>query len=620
MLKNAYNWGRLLINLISTGPRSLMRLKYLPFIILLIALALGIISTGLVPGVQASDARPQDDPPDSRLEITPTPVDPLAPTPTPFLRPALPTAAPTAFSQVTASVQGPLTSAGDFPIYLPLIRDGGVTAFNRSGQTFITWTERTSLQGEVYALYRSSQEITADNFPQATRIVTVGKNSAAFYTNRFLDLSTKTWKARYSDRLIIDPSLGPVPDGMGLAVWTLSPDDFGGLSSGSGYYAVTVTPPGGKETFESGLTTGAVAEAIADPSPVKIDSSTIHIGAGGNVYIQYMNLRDWNPTFHAPNPSNNYYGLNPSDPNFSKAWQYAYDYAVFTPTPDLCGGRLPSQLPILLHLHGWKDNTSNKEDGYPDKYCAYGIYPIDVKDTWWFGFAQNKDYRTGGEPAAGDAVVNYTEQRLLRMVYDLMRNPPGPAVDANRVFVSGQSMGGTGSLALAERYPNVFAAAYASQPVTNFQTANIDKLDWVADAALKWGRPDLALPVRLDAPAGWADPLKKYDGVSAWDWQNLLLSLDPPAGGPMRERMQDDMAPFTVVHEPLDRVINWATQGQPAYTALNQSNQAYSGMVSSGGCVGGNEPNFPCHRWMYYVGLLPSVFPVGGANKFEWVP
>ena len=245
---------------------------------------------------------------------------------------------------------------------------------------------------------------------------------------------------------------------------------------------------------------------------------------------------------------------------------------------------------------------------------------MDVTDTWYFGFAKNKDYRQGGEPAAGDTIVNYTEQRVLRMISDLMRNPPGPAIDPQRVYVAGQSMGGTGSLAFAERYPNVFAAAYASQPVTDFRTSNINGFDWVSDAALKWGRPDLNLPISLEAPKGWADRLKKYNGVSIWDWQNLQLSLNPPPGNALRPRILDEMAPFSVVHEPDDPVINWATQGQPIYDILNRSLRSYSGMVSSGSCTQTNESNYPCHRWMYYTGFLPSLGPLGGINKYSWVP
>ena len=44
------------------------------------------------------------------------------------------------------------------------------TAFHRSGQTFITWTERADLSGERYHVYRHTSTITAGNLAQATRL------------------------------------------------------------------------------------------------------------------------------------------------------------------------------------------------------------------------------------------------------------------------------------------------------------------------------------------------------------------------------------------------------------------------------------------------------------------
>jgi hypothetical protein len=467
------------------------------------------------------------------------------------------------------------------------------TAVYRQGQTFITWKERDDLQGDLYEVYRSNQPITADNLFSARLIGEVGKNSAAFYTDRYSDADGKTWKARYSDRLIIQDNGDPVPPATGLLVWTLSPDDFGGAKKGSGYYAVVVSLPGRPGTLDPRAAFGPVAEAVAEPAPVEITQT--HggpTGPGGHVYIQYMNLRTWNPTFHAPNSTNAYYGLDSSDPNFASALQYAYDYTVFAPSADMCGGTLPATLPVILHLHGWTANTVGAPAGYPDQICAYGIYPIDMTNTWWFGFAQHQDYRKGSQVTAGDTIVNYTEQRVLRMLYDLELNPPGPQVDQERIYVSGESMGGTGTLDFAERYPNVFAAAYASQPITNFRTAGVTREDWSADAAMKWGAPDLDLPVAIDAPGGWAAPLQKYNGTGVWEWQDFLAN----ASGTLKGRLADEMVPLGIIHGYRDAVVKWDSQGQPVPDAFDKGLRAWAGMVTDDD-----------HYWMYYVGLPPTI-------------
>lgn len=492
-------------------------------------------------------------------------------------------------------------------VFFPLIMTQAIKIGFRNGQTFISWAERAELQGEVYRVYRSSREITGSNFSGATRIAEVGKNSAAFYENRFNDCKNGvcTWRARYTDRLIVDNNGAPVQDGWGLVVWTPAASDFGGAISGSSYYAITFTPQGGGETFDSTYSTGPISETVSDPLPVEIPNANLELG--GHAYIQYMDLREWNPTFHAPNATNHYYGLDPNDPTFANALQYAYDYAVFTPSEQTCGGSIPEKLPVLVIMHGWKDFEYKVPPGaYPDlpKYCAYTIYPTDVTNTWYFGFARNHDYRQGGDVASGDVIVNYTEQRILRMVYDLMRNPPGPGVDSQRIYAAGQSMGGTGALAMAERYPNVFAATYASQPMTNFRN-NTQK--WIDDARVKWGNSSLNLPISLNAPNGWAKPLEKYNGKGVWDWQNLQWSLTG--------RSADTMAPFGIIHSSLDTVIDYASQAKPIYSALNSSHRAYGGMVTgSAACFSSN-----CHEWMYYIGLPPSLAPLGG-GKYSWIP
>jgi pimeloyl-ACP methyl ester carboxylesterase len=473
-----------------------------------------------------------------------------------------------------------------------------------NGQTFILWPERTDLQGEKYRVYRFSQPITPYTFAQAALLGEVGKDSARFYANRYKDRKTLIWTDRFVDRYIIQDFGSQVPVGTGLLVWTLDSSDFGGAASGDGYYAITVTSLSGNESLDPAYRAGPIPEAVADPSPVEITSaSNMTLSEGAHIFIQYMDLRNWNPTFHTPNPGNDYYGLDPNTPGVADDLQYAYDYLVYVPTEAKCGGDLPDKLPVIINLHGYRGNVYVNNLPQTEKYCAYVILPQDESDTWWFGFAQKHDYRTGGEVGAGDTIVNYTEQRVLRMLFDLERKPIGPAVDTERVYVDGQSMGATGALAFAERYPNVFAAAYASQPVADFLTAG----DTIHQPFVQWGNPDLNLPVLIDAPEGWATPLQKYNGVGVWDWQNYQENLS--GTGILSERLYDDMTPIGIVLGTNDHVINWSTQGPPTYAAFNASQRAWGGLVTDDD-----------HQWMYYIGMPPALAPLGSRNKYTWIP
>ncbi|HEX9019332.1 MAG TPA: alpha/beta hydrolase-fold protein, partial [Anaerolineaceae bacterium] len=321
-----------------------------------------------------------------------------------------------------------------------------------------------------------------------------------------------------------------------------------------------------------------VREAVADPDPVEISASPgIEPGPGGHFYLQYIDLRHINPTFHAPNAINLYYGFDPADPALPDALAYTFDYSVFTPTPDLCDGKVPERLPVMIFLHGARSNRYSTPKNYIYPYCAYGVYPVDETETWYFGFAQRHDYRKDGPFAADDMVENYTEQRLLRMVYDLMRKPPGPPVDKQRVYLFGHSMGGTGSLAFAERYPNVFAAIYSGQPVTNFRETPGVTEPWPAILAVKWGPQALNLPIAIFAPHHWADRLKKYNGRGVYDWENLTSAFNTAADP---GRAADEMVPFGIDHGTADDSVQFPSQGQPLYPLLNASPRAWAGAIS----------------------------------------
>ncbi|HZY43285.1 MAG TPA: hypothetical protein VFF70_00925, partial [Anaerolineae bacterium] len=392
-----------------------------------------------------------------------------------------------------------------------------LTVNYRSGQSFITWTERADLVSETYRIYRYSQAITAANLMSAGLLYDVPEGTARFFENRFWTGSV--WKNRYLDRYVIQDHGPQLITGTGLLIWTFSPQDFNGGNSGNAYYAVTTVYSGTENTidFNSANSIGPIGEVITDPLPVEISNT---VGAGWHVFIQYMDLRNWNPTFHAPNGTNSYYGLNSADPEVARALQYAYDYAIFQPGATQCGSMLPAQLPASVWLHPWQGNNYPPASG-SSTWCAYQISPIDETETWWFGFARDHDFRKGGSISHTDRIVNYTEQRVLRMIYDLERSPIGPPVDPNRVYVSGYSMGAGGTLGFALRYPNVFAAAYATKPATNYQLAG----GWVGNISAKWGSTAMSVPVLINAPNHWADGLQSHTGESVWDWENHQSNL-----------------------------------------------------------------------------------------------
>lgn len=451
-----------------------------------------------------------------------------------------------------------------------------VAAFHRSGQTFLTWSEVGPATGESYRIYRADAPIDAASIGSATRIDEVWEDSSRFYADRWFKTSTLTWQPRYVDRFVVDDGGPELDAGTGLYVITLRESDFGGASSGTGYYAVTSVDASGIENLVdvgAANTTGPLAEAVDLPLPVL----TATTGAGGfiEVYTQFVDARGWNVTFDAPTSWNDWYGLSPAAPEIQNAIQYAYTYAVIPPYPGGCPAP-PGPRPVVvqLHRHGGTKSRPQQIDPEPTHCEAFRILPLDVNDTWWFGNARDHDYRVSTVVEPGDVIENFTEQRVLRMLLDLSRHPAhGADVDLSRVYVMGHSMGGSGTVAFALRYPDLFAAALADKPMTDYEESGSQGgFDWVPDAEVKWGAPVLDLPVALRGPLDWAAHLAAHDGSSVWDWQDHQLHATT--------RRADEMVPLGVRHSIDDSLIDWATQGVGTSVALEGSDRAWAGEIT----------------------------------------
>lgn len=137
-----------------------------------------------------------------------------------------------------------------------------------------------------------------------------------------------------------------------------------------------------------------------------------------------------------------------------------YEYHLTISLPAGYRENSENTFPVLLWLHGFGDKWDQLQkaaDWFPGKIV---IIPNDPFGTWFYGYS---DQLPGGDPNSG-TVVNYTERRLLAYVDYVLKNYK---TDKNRVFVLGGSMGGTGAISLALRYPEVFAGADSRKGATN---------------------------------------------------------------------------------------------------------------------------------------------------------
>ncbi|MBL8896393.1 MAG: prolyl oligopeptidase family serine peptidase [Planctomycetes bacterium] len=460
----------------------------------------------------------------------------------------------------------------------------GLKVFHRSGQTFLTWNEHVGSGGEHYNIYRvNNPSTTITDVSGLTPVFTAWNDSAEMYSDRWRNNAP-----RWVRRCVIADDKDELGDGIGLCVLTLKRSDFGGgTDSGTGFYVVTLVNSAGWEnkTAVAGINAiGGIAESVADPLPVRVaDNPANPHPSLVSVFIQYLDCRDINTTFFAPNPLNGYWGENPNLPHIANAQAYACAYRVGV-HPMLTSG--PHPLVLRLHVHaGNRFPDPNNLYELPASPCIE-ITPTDVNDTWWFGFSRLHDYRNGGVPANGN-IQNVTEHRVLRMIHDVERDPEFD-IDSKRIYVHGHSMGGSGALAFSMRFPGVFAAAYASKPMTNYlayvtQPPIPRPADYRQDLIARWGDPNAAhLGTRVAAPRDWADHLQPYVGpnVSVWDWQNHQVQ--------MSQLLAEEMVPLGIHHGLNDSTIPGPTQCDPFYQPLLEGRRAFAALVDCSGHDGSN--------------------------------
>lgn len=190
--------------------------------------------------------------------------------------------------------------------------------------------------------------------------------------------------------------------------------------------------------------------------------------------------------------------------------------------------------PLGVHLHAYGGNL---EMGYGDwadwtdgaVLLATNQDPYD----WW---TAHHEAMTTSDPLKNKAdyakgvVRPFTENRILSMVAWMKAEGPYP-VDPAEVFTAGASMGGSGSLMLAYRHPEVFAWNRSWVGVHDPKTSNIK-----GSYAKVYGPPEVGAVME--------------NGESPWDYYSDIKWL-------YRNKLRD--MPFTVVSNGRnDELIGWS--------------------------------------------------------------
>ncbi len=453
---------------------------------------------------------------------------------------------------------GGATGSGD-PVVV-----SALTATHRNGQTFLMWPETNSTTR--YHVYRHSAPIDATTIASATRL-----------TEKWGSLSPDTSQnihrsANVPANFVIEDLGSPLADSTGLFVYTTPADQQGDF-----YYAVTSVVNGTEDTNVSpgnnSLST-AVSEFNSTPRPVLV--SSINNGKG-RIYQQYMDYANWNPTFNG----------------------YAYDFGVTLPH----NYNPAASYPVQLKLHAFGESYANLPETEFD-WEIIQVNPIDPGEdqnsahSWWYGYATDHNYQTTSLPPSQGTVTNFTEQRVLAAVRFVLN---AGDISSNRelTHIVGGSMGASGALSLALRYPNVFSGIYAGQPMTNYPASPTFQSNFVT----LWGEQQSNLPIINAGPD--SGTISRFGvGQSAetgvWDWMNHFQQL--------KRRSSEDFAYLMIDHGKADRVIDWDTQGQPLTEALTEARIGFSANAFGG--IG--------HTWLAFGAVVNSMFGLGFDSVAPW--
>jgi pimeloyl-ACP methyl ester carboxylesterase len=275
----------------------------------------------------------------------------------------------------------------------------------RKGKTYITFQEEGGA-GKRYNIYRATGPIAS--ISGLTPLVTLHDS-----TNRGF---VKTAANEYTTFPLIITELGsPLSDNTGLFVYTPK-------ENRQAYYAVTPVDPSNGENATITPGANALVSPVAEeywPWPQGVLRAEEDVwGNKAYRYYYWMDYFDW------PNDLE-YYG------NF---FVIGVHQSVLSAT----------DIPVRVELRAYGTNNY----GEPGANFFQDMIRLNVKDpeqTWWYGKYND----------------NYTERRIVSYLHAMIENPLF-AIDTNRIYVSGNSMGGGGGLLMALRHPELFAAAQFS--------------------------------------------------------------------------------------------------------------------------------------------------------------
>jgi len=402
-----------------------------------------------------------------------------------------------------------------------------LSAVYRNGQVFVTWTEAETPPGTTFNVYSSVKPFGPRARPGSALVLArhVHRHSARDWWQDPASFGKDAAAAAPAGFVIRDGG-EPLDPSSGLFVHTVTEK-----TAGRRFYAVTVTGPSGPEdrTLRSGRNalSSAVAARVAQPLPIWQGPGTLprEGSARGSALVLRLHGRGGGVTA----------GARSSHVNclwFADAQQGWREGLAFKFKLNVSGG----QIQIVPMDRVWV--------GRPVAESWDGRDHCPAINTWWYGY-HSEIYKSTSTPNA--IAPNYTERYLIALV---RWGQKYLGADRNRTYVTGGSMGGSGTVALALHFPDVFAAANAHVPVYSCT------------------RPGRGSARRLECMVGSLKDRRVVtsDGVPLLDYMNGAATIRTAA---------IDTPPIFSCNGRKDGSIPWENN-PPFYRAASDAKQAFA--------------------------------------------
>ena len=184
--------------------------------------------------------------------------------------------------------------------------------------------------------------------------------------------------------------------------------------------------------------------------------------------------------------------------------------------------------PLIIALHGLGGNPMGmmKYKGLTDLAEKHGYIvacPMGYNNHGWYGQPVIKKFGSKDDPENLSELSEKDVMNVLGIVKDEFN------VDPDRIYLMGHSMGGGGTIHLAFKYPDIWAALGPIAPAI-FRKPDVEKIKHIPIVMVQGDADKL---VKVEGPRRWAEEMKKakmdyeYIEVEGGDHINVAFTKMP---------------------------------------------------------------------------------------------